>query len=549
VKALLGGLDAETREEQERLDEDFVVTESIRKAAQQPYPFVSGRKGSGKSAVAYHLMRSVRPPGVALAVTADHYDSLHSAFLDTLLAQANLADLTPHALSNAFQAIWSYVLDLCVLQIALEIAEAAPQPRPVVIPIRRYLEALAASQRGPVALAQAQSTDIVRRVCASATAIADLSQALDTLLSRPTFTAAKECAKQIVGRAQSVIVIDTLERYDISEKKLFSFQGLVRAVKRFHDKPPFDGISVKCFLPEEMTEHLYAENIAKYKSITAYLEWGYAELLHFLGRRYCSYLKSRSSQEFKELGQALEGAISALRHKNITSNARWRQDIWRHLGPERVKNRSGVDEDAAAYVLRHTQKRPRELLCCGNFILQHGLDNLHMPHFSCESVVEGVHSQENLDILLSTSLAVFSIPYTDEAVHHVVLRMLANEARIFRAKDFRRIADRVISFSAAETAEDRRNDLRAMLLRSGLLGVVAMPPHERKQDGKKVTYYITRFEYSSPGHLGVNERSVLAMHPVLADRLAAKWDEYEPGIVYHSPEREDLESSLVALAE
>ena len=51
-----------------------------------------------------------------------------------------------------------------------------------------------------------------------------------------------------------MIIIDTLEQYDVSEGRLYSFQGLVRAVKTAHDRNPIKGLSIRCMLPAEMTD-------------------------------------------------------------------------------------------------------------------------------------------------------------------------------------------------------------------------------------------------------------------------------------------------------
>jgi len=543
MRHYLGYLDANNRHEREDLLLDnFVLTESIRQALKDEYPFVCGRKGSGKSAVGHHLERRADFEGRTWIHT-EHYEQLHAELLSTIRATESMMLCTDEDLCSWFYRLWSYILHLAVLRTCTDLEPRDRSEREHRARVREYLASLGAGPVHPAKLAIRRAGALLRRCARSETAILEFSQGLDAFLESDGFPEARASAAALLRDRRALVIIDTLEQYNLSSRRIFAFRGMVRAVKEVFEQGEYRRLTLKCFLPIEMTEAVFTENSAKYKDLATVLEWSYAELLELIARRYATFLARRSPAPVQALGRSIHRAIEKLRREGNAGNHAWRREVWQLFGPRRVTNGMGWSEDGLAYLLRHTQKRPREVLGCGNHVVEAGIRTPAFPQLDEAALRTGLHAPENLDTLLSDSLAVFSLPHHAESATDLIRRMLSNEPRIFPGKDLRRILKRAFSRGPLESTSGSVSlgEIEGVLLRSGLLGVVEMPAQEWRDDaGHAHRYYRTRFEYCIPGLVQANERSVLAMHPMLADALEARFGSFDPGVVYHLPEPQDL---------
>lgn len=520
MQALLGNLDAKL--DKARVDlhrSTFVITRATRRALEDDVPFICGRKGTGKTAVADRLHWDVTNFSSHIAIDENEYDDLHSAFVSMLLNGQYTSHVEPDELARWFFHLWSYILNLAVFQGCAQITDQSAAVADDVAAVRDYLGKVRALKNSPVRVAFWLLRKMLEQYGQRPTAPVDIADKLNALSEGDSYRSAEAAARRL-GRHTSILVtIDTLEQYDLSPHRIFPFRGMARAIKAFYERDNYPDVEVKCFLPAEIVDYVFFENRAKYLDLAVTLEWKYTELLEFIGRRYAWYLRQHTLPAARKLGDELQMQIELLSSEQNTSNSAWRSQIWARFAPARIRNRQGTEEDGANYLLRHTQRRPRECLCAMNHIVEAAEKSSDFPLLSPEALITALHDKANLDVMLNSTLSIYKLAEYQGSVQALVARIFANEARVFPAKELRRISSRALSELGGSRAVVQE-EIEKLLVRSGLIGAVVSKPAENIAPHEP-RYFVAEFEYGLPGAVNLNEDSLCAMHPILADFLGA----------------------------
>lgn len=355
------------------------------------------------------------------------------------------------------------------------------------------------------------------------------------------FVEALELAGAIMRKERTVVTVDTLEQYDIETFWIDAYKGVCQAVRSATSKQSFPGMDIKCFLPEEIAPDLFAPNPSKYNDMAISLTWTYSELLEMFARRFSSYLAEfNGDQKVVELKAEVEKVLAG-ENKLKKTPGYWRDKFWTLVGPKKVQNRKGWHEDSCAYLIRHTQKRPREILLCMNHVVWASERRNEQPFITERTLKEGLHCERNLTTLLDDTLSVFLPKGGNVALGTLVEKVFRNEGSLLTGADFMRFCKRAYADLPSELAT--REYVEKMVWRSGLIGErVERRDWEQTISGRieECRYYETAFCYCRAGQLVFNEKSECALHPILSDKISADTGEDDMGVVYHVIERDDL---------
>lgn len=559
MRHYLGYLDATQHEEQKKfLPNAFVLTQKIKRALAYDICFVCGRKGSGKSAVATMLSRLRRlnhDTEFKACGTLSEYEFgfLYKSLLTDLHTFSKQKAEINSSLEECYFEIWSYIIDLMTLLTVLQIKKDTDQYIVEFNIITQYLNKL----NDQITFDEASEVlNFVLDKCFKAfeefknsvSPLSNLTHTFRKLRTTKEHKTALNALDAITENNHIAITIDTMEKYDISEFKLYPFRGLCLAVKHYVTTRKNKSIHIKCCLPAEMTDDLFQENLAKFNAVSVYLTWSYSELLEFFAKRYCFFLQE-NYPDHPLTGQLCEIAFSPTQKGG--SNRYWHKSFWSLFGSPAVRNKFNSPENTCAYIIRHTQKRPREFLSCMNFILEYAIKYDELPKISEKSVVEGLHDEHNIWQLLSDNLAIFTLPKTDKSIVQIASSILVDEKVTFEGKEFNRFAKRTISELSSTEIIDKLTFSKNLLLRSGLVGRII--PYNNKslghswidqETGQPCKYYVTEFEYLTPGQVEITEESMCAVHPMLSDKLKLFNHENDIGVVYPIPEDDDLTEKL-----
>jgi archaellum biogenesis ATPase FlaH len=557
----LGYLAAESYEEKEKfLKKAFVTTKAIERSLGGNVCFICGRKGAGKTAIASKLQYLLDHNGDIIyqsiaIIKAKDYDCLHISLFNSLatITMNNYQD-SSEQLEEIYYCIWLYIIELTAMKTAIEIPclKEKNQYSESILVIEEYLNQISAIEYPICDNVANKAVDLLSEVNKSEpeTLLTKLHLKIRNLRNIPLHRKAIDSLKIILSEYSIAVTIDTMEKYDLSDHRVFPFRGMCKAVKEIQLERNINNLQVKCFLPAEMTEDLFSENLAKYNEFSEYLLWTSSELMEFIARRFAILM---ADLDKKELAQNVEYVLNnkidlPVLNKDIPYKNVLFDDFWNKFFPETIENKFKWPEKSFNYLLRHTQKRPREIMSCLNSIISYAIQNNEFidGKVSCESFKDGIHDEDNIYQLLSDNLAVFNLPKTELTLSEVTSNILANEYTIFSGAYFSRFSRRALSILSTEDILDKVGYSKKIILRSGLLGVVK--PHSDLSPAYiwndtttniLCKYYFTEFEYLIPGHVVVSENSLCAVHPILSDRLHLNPPVGDIGVVYPIPEKND----------
>jgi hypothetical protein len=157
------------------------------------------------------------------------------------------------------------------------------------------------------------------------------------------------------------IIIDSLDVYPVTSPRFSRIlAGLLRCITNFADS--YRNVKIYCCVPEEVEPHLFthvANETRDLSPTTSYsrLHWKPFDLLKIVAERYREFLKIHLSSHISD-DQEFLVSISNVDFSD-------RDNLMLFYGaimPKYVTNRFGQKEDSIAYLVRHSQLLPRELI-------------------------------------------------------------------------------------------------------------------------------------------------------------------------------------------
>ena len=204
--------------------------------------------------------------------------------------------------------------------------------------------------------------------------------------------AAREVLRSAVSR-KLYVVVDNLEELHI---KLQDYREVVTALFRVASRQQAAGqeselpFRIRFAFPAELLEHLQGltANAEKDFQDQVIIRWSAAELIVIAGNRLRTFLDLRFPAAPRALG---------LRAQHNPASKVDAEATLRAVLPREITNGLGGPEDTVAYLLRHTQLLPRQLIMILNQIMRRvvsDLDAEDVPVATAANVVAGVHDAE-----------------------------------------------------------------------------------------------------------------------------------------------------------
>ena len=282
-------------------------------------------------------------------------------------------------------------------------------------------------------------------------------------------------------------------------------------------------------MPGEIYEDVASLAPSKVIQKTIFVQWRFGELVTMLTKRFVDMMKRAHARYDVEALEAVFAECTDKREPNEAGRL-LRERFWYEHGliPSKIANRRGSHEDTFAYIFRHTQLRPRELIYLFNNFLSNIVTRDDFPAIPSEVIVDTLHSQSCLRYLVRDALSPFEDRY--EGFFESTRSVLRGEPRVMKGFDLSRITRRIQSklagkhISSAEFLTD--------LPRSGAIGeVIAGQDHTTFTEGLFAYLVQDRVDFTS-------DRSY-CVHPAVGDFF-----KLEPvpgyGPVYPRPEEEDV---------
>ena len=215
--------------------------------------------------------------------------------------------------------------------------------------------------------------------------IIDPKEAITNEALQKSFDRTRESVLEYLSGSKRTcfIIIDSLDLYPITSPRFSRIlAGLLRCITNFTDT--YKNVKIYCCVPEEVEPYLFthvANETRDLSPVTSYsrLHWKPIDLLKIVAERYREFLKihlptvSNEDEDFLSAASALDLSTRS----NLMS-------FYRNVMPQRITNRYGQKEDSIAYVIRHSQLLPRELI----LLLSRAISLSHQETGSWRSVTE-----------------------------------------------------------------------------------------------------------------------------------------------------------------
>lgn len=319
-----------------------------------------------------------------------------------------------------------------------------------------------------------------------------------------------------------VIFIDSIEHYNINDNISQAVTtALIKATYDTYVNSSKSGLHVKVAFPSEIYSYLIPLNKDKIETKNLFILWSFKDLVCLLAKRY--YYMCTNTLLREKLNHCIYDRLYEFEFV---------KKFLYELLPETVVTESGFEMDTLAYIIRHTQKKPRQIIQLMNIVLSYAAKvNGETPiRISGSSIVNGVHAR--LDILAKGSLDAYQQIYPN--ITKVIQKSFTNAKCYFSHSDF----DKYIKESNSLWKQDQltKYDVQSLILGTGAVGVVK---HKSRVRNKEI--WETAFEYQIKGILEANNNvREYAIHPMFYNFFECQVDNNV--IIYPQPqEQEELE--------
>ncbi len=451
-------------------------------AAIEPQTYlIIGRRGSGKTALSqYFSFQKVLENPIAVDVDEP---GVYQQVLSDLAATAS--DIREIAIPR-LRKIWEYVIWCAIFDHtrpeSTVIAEACDETCETGGRVSHLINAVI----GRLISAFRDSDDKT------------VDTRIDQLLSDERAATARKEVLKIAATRPVIVAVDTLEKYDIANDALMNaMAALIQCAADFNIEYAERGLHLKVFMSGEVFPYLKEEvlqNPSKSVKNPVYLLWRPKDLLRLISWRFYQYLDDHFM-----LRPESKGKIDWEDHYAVM------EKVWRPYFGYELTNGRGLRERTFAYVLRHTQMRPRQLILLCNAIAKRASRAGTFPVFSEEDIRAAVKEEETE--LASEIINSFSSVYPHVST---IVDALMKMPMLFMGNELDKRASQSASEWPANTYSLAR--FRRLVAELGVVGRV-------RRHNKEAGYIDADFEYSLKDRLPLTHRDECVIHPMFYSKF------------------------------
>jgi hypothetical protein len=311
-------------------------------------------------------------------------------------------------------------------------------------------------------------------------------------------------------KKKAIILFDSLEELDINNEHVGdAVKGLMYILGKFNDGSGV--VQIRFCIPAERYFEFKKVSAAEKKDFGREhtLQWTSGELLSMVAHRYKIFLKLYPEYQ----GQNYE----KIRSIDIY-NRNGALKFFRVIFPENVINNlgKGTKEDPIAYILRHTQLLPRQILDYFNCIISSAvISRGTATEINNDDIVNSISLNEQSvseEVISSYS---FRYPSALEVLEDVVPDL----PLIMTWKELKKIFIETARSSIAKGEGGSKPDdkyFKRLLIETGIIGLV-LDDQDTNSDSDR--YIKAQFEYTVPQKLSISSSQRMAVHPLFSGSL------------------------------
>jgi len=321
--------------------------------------------------------------------------------------------------------------------------------------------------------------------------------ALENYLAGDLHSSARKASLKLIAKRPIIIAIDSLEHYETDKPSvLMAISALIEYASDLNVEYASRGLHIKVFVSAEIFPFLVENvitNAEKFVRDPVFLQWRPKELIRLICWRFYKFLEWRQiSHRYQE------DSIDWESFKDVYAK------MWVPFFGDVITNALGIEESTFAYIVRHTQLRPRQLIKLCNSIARCSIRARRFPLFSTDDIREGIRDAEE-DM---AGEVVNSYNKIQVNVGHII-DALKNLPPAFSGNELDRVAK--------ETAADWQGGydslrFRRLVAELGVVGVV-------RRGSKSSQHVEADFEYFTRYRLHIATTDKCVIHPMFYRRF------------------------------
>lgn len=511
----------------------FLHTNSYEAFKRTDCLYLFGRRGTGKTTMMHMLRYEVRRgyiPDYSYAWILDQEEAYHE--LSMQLRLSPLAQLPPDELVHLLVKKWVWVLNISSMEAVVEAEYENPNTDNDISTIENYLRDQNSMGVGansidfhtsPFRRLSKIITEELDAVDYISTKVGSALVKISNRLYTPNYKKAQKALSNVLDRSNGtcLVMVDSIELYNLQDNiQQAVITALIEAARRMHNTRTTNRILVKAAFPSEIYPRLAPMNKGKTEKRNVFILWQYRDLVSLLAKRYWRMVHINGKPDADDYGRL-----------NDFNTAR--DFLYQYLPPQ-VIGETNVAFDTLAYITRHTQKKPRQIILLLNVVLTLAEDEgMNLFKITPNWVVRGVHAR--LDMVVDSALDMYQ--QINPHAEQLVKRALTGAPSYFDHSTLDQLLKEVGSLRAE--AGLSINEVKSLFLEIGVIGLWV----DRRNLNSKKTILETLFEYQVKNTLTITNRSQCAVHPMFYQELQIDVD--PDTFVYPLP-AEDEEKQVLA---
>lgn len=342
----------------------------------------------------------------------------------------------------------------------------------------------------------------------------------------------------LLSDKKTLILVDTAEEYDLRDKGvLLCTKALISACFNFYKDASINHIWMKISLPSEIYTMLVDSLPDKQKQNAVIIQWSSKALIKMIAIRLLEcrdkgVLSFESPYDYKDFYDITPNSYeNALKLIGELLPDECPTSLW--VDKRCESQQSPLVCPTIHYCIRHTLKKPRELITIFNYLLtavieqQKGKDYFHRHP---DQVKNYIHSTQ--ETLISGALAMYAKTYPE--IHRACYVALHEMQSITWGRDF----NNNLSAAEAEVIGNQeivyryyKRDIQRVLMESGLVGLLedskivrikGTNPEEPLSDKNSYRAVKASYEYQVKGHLEMDANAKCVIHPMCYEHYHCK---------------------------
>lgn len=483
-----GAAEIEWEKSKEETIKRFINIESYESFISKKNLFLIGRIGTGKTSLLKMFDFEIKKNNLESYLNSiiidgeEHYHELSS-----VIRMSPYNDLIYGELEHHLSEKWKWIIYVNAMITTIEKVDSSPDlyKNKSLTKVRQYLEDknLKNAKRSFRYMLKSINKELASVDHLMAGVSVAITNIILNLTSNDFDDAVIELEDFLNEYGRVVVMMDTIKLYNTEDKVSYAVMtSLISACKSIYRNS--NNIIAKVAIPSEIFCELSAVHIEKTNGHTVYIDWRYKDLVNLVGRRI-------------ELHYT--GNVTDLDNKEYLND----------LIGEYCRTTTSIDFQSIGYVIRHTQKKPRQVINIFNTWLNMKEKSPNMD--KDELLRRAVHHNPSVNVEGALTI------YTN--VSHRILDIVKTTFSDCKYCISYSELDRRLKLTSGIRDNIQNSTLKKVFLSSGILGVasekhVINEGDNRFNNDRPIRVKEALFEYQIKGTLPFNADTYFVLHPM-----------------------------------